>query len=162
MSIEIQINMDLVRALEAIDIRLRSDPLDRCLKAYGQPIADYAKTIAPSSQQTGSRKKWSDKYKLNAEYQNESRKHYGVKVLKASVGVIVGATWTKGNKQQFVHPFKKGDSYKRHVLWNKKVVTLRYPRDEQPIVKAVRTMQSTAEAAFRTQLEKEMKELRLG
>ena len=162
MSIEIQINMDLVRALEAIDIRLRSGPLDRCLKAYGQPIADYAKTIAPSSQQTGSRKKWSDKYKLNAEYQNESRKHYGVKVLKAAVGVIVGAAWTKGNKQQFMHPFKKSDSYKRHVLWNKKVVTLRYPRDEQPIVKAVRTMQSTAEAAFRTQLEKEMKELRLG
>ena len=162
MSIEIQINMDLVRALEAIDIRLRSGPLDRCLKAYGQPIADYAKTIAPSSQQTGSRKKWSDKYKLNAEYQNESRKHYGVKVLKAAVGVIVGAAWTKGNKQQFVHPFKKSDSYKRHVLWNKKVVTLRYPRDEQPIVKAVRNMQSTAEAAFRTQLEKEMKELRLG
>jgi hypothetical protein len=162
MSIEIQINMDLVRALEAIDIRLRSGPLDRCLKAYGQPIADYAKTIAPSSQQTGSRKKWSDKYKLNAEYQNESRKHYGVKVLKASVGVIVGAAWTKGNKQQFVHPSKKGDSYKRHVLWNKKVVTIRFPRDEQPIVKAVRTMQSAAEAAFRTQLEKEIKELKLG
>lgn len=162
MSVEIKINMELVRALEAVDIRLRSGPLDRCLKAYGQPIADYAKTIAPSSQQTGSRKKWSDKYKLNAEYQNESRKHYGVKVLKASVGVIVGATWTKGNKQQFVHPFKKSDSYKRHVLWNKKIVTLRYPRDEQPIVKAVRTMQSQAEAAFRTQLEKEIKELRLG
>jgi len=162
MSIEIKINMDLVRALEAIDIRLRSGPLDRCLKAYGQPIADYAKTIAPSSQQTGSRKKWSDKYKLNAEYQNESRKHYGVKVLKASVGVIVGAKWAKGNKQQFVHPFKKGDSYKRHVLWNKKVVTIRFPRDEQPIAKAVRTMQSAAEAAFRTQLEKEMKELKLG
>lgn len=162
MSVEIKINMELVRALESVDIRLRSGPLDRCLKAYGQPIADYAKTIAPSSQQTGSRKKWSDKYRLNAEYQNESRKHYGVKVLKASVGVIVGATWAKGNKQQFVHPFKKSDSYKRHVLWNKKIVTLRYPRDEQPIVKAVRAMQSQAEAAFRTQLEKEIKELRLG
>lgn len=162
MSVEIQINMELVRALEAVDIRLRSGPLDRCLKAYGQPIADYAKTIAPSSQQTGSRKKWSAKYKNNAAFQNESRKHYGVKVLKASVGVIVGAKWAQGNKQQFVHPFKKSDSYKRHVLWNKKIVTLRYPRDEQPIVKAVRTMQSQAEAAFRTQLEKEIKELRLG
>jgi hypothetical protein len=162
MSIEIQINMELIKALEEIPIRLRSGPLDRCLKAYGQPIADYAKTIAPSSQQTGSRKKWSDKYKLNPEYQNESRKHFGVKVLKSSIGVIVGASWTKGNKQQFVHPFRKGDSYKRHVLWKKKVVTLRYQRNEQPIVKAVRAMQSTAESAFKAQLEKEIKELRLG
>ena len=164
MSVEIQINMDLVRALDAIDIRLRSGPLDRCLKAYGQPIADYAKTIAPSSQQTGSRKKWSAKYKNNAAFQNESRKHYGVKVLKASVGVIVGAKWAQGNKQQFVHPFKKGDTYKKHILWGKTEsrVPRRYPRDEQPIVKAVRTMQSQAEAAFRTQLEKEIKALRLG
>jgi len=164
MSIEIQINMDLVRALQAIDIRLRSGPLDRCLKAYGQPIADYAETIAPSSQQTGSRKKWSNKYKLNAAYQNESRKHYGVKVLKASVGVIVGAKWKKGNKQQFVHPSKRGDTYRKHILWGKKEADkpLRFPRDEQPIVKAVRTMQSAAEAAFRTQLEEEMKELKLG
>jgi len=164
MSIEIQINMDLVRALEAIDIRLRSGPLDRCLKAYGQPIADYAETIAPSSQQTGSRKKWSNKYKKYAEYQNDSRDNFGVKVLKYSVGVIVGAKWKQGNKQQFVHPFKKGDSYRKHVLWGKKEADrpLRFPRDKQPMVEAVRTMQSAAEAAFRTQLEKEMKELKLG
>lgn len=162
MSIEIKINEQLLKDLEQIPLKMRAGPLDRCLKAYGEPIANYAKTIAPSSKNTGSRNKWSDKYKLNAEYQNESRKHYGVKVLKASVGVIIGAEWTKGNKQQFVHPFKKGDSYKRHVLWKKKVVMIRFPRNEQPIVKAVRATQSAAEAAFRTQFEKEIKELKLG
>jgi hypothetical protein len=164
MSIEIQINMDLVRALEAIDIRLRSGPLDRCLKAYGQPIADYAKTIAPRSRSTGTRKKWSAKYKKNAAYQNDSGDNFGVKVLKSAVGVVIGAKYPRGNKQQFVHPSKRGGTYRKHILWGKKEADkpLRFPRDEQPIVKAVRTMQSAAEAAFRTQLEKEMKELKLG
>jgi hypothetical protein len=163
MSIEIQINMQLVQALEAIDIRLRSGPLDRCLKAFGKPIADYAKTIAPSSRESGTRKKWSAKYKKNAEYQNDSRKHFSVKVLRSSVGVVIGATWTLGNKQQFVHPKRRGDTYKRHVLWGKREGSpLRFPRDEQPATKAFAVMQSTAESAFKAQLEKEIKELRLG
>ena len=161
MSVEIKINMELIKALEEIPIRLRSGPLGACLKAYGQPIADYAKTIAPSSRQSGTRLKWTSKYKKNAAYQNDSGKHFGVKPLKSGIGVIVGADYPKGNKQQFVHPSKKGDSY-QHVLWKKKTVTIRYPRSQQPIVKALRAMQSQAEAAFLSQLQKEIKELRLG
>ena len=164
MSIEININEQLLKDLEQIPLTLRVGPLDRCLKAYGQPIADYAKTIAPSSRSTGTRKKWSAKYKRNAAYQNNSGENFGVKVLKSAVGVVIGAKYPIGNKQQFVHPFKRGDSYRKHILWGKKEADrpLRFPRNEQPIVKAVRTMQSAAEAAFRTQLEKEIKELKLG
>ena len=161
MSVEIQINMELIKALEEIPIRLRSGPLGACLKAYGQPIADYAKTIAPSSRQSGTRLKWTSKYKKNAAYQNDSKNYFGLKVLRSGIGVIVGADYPKGNKQQFVHPSKKGDSY-QHVLWKKKTVTIRYPRSQQPVVKAFRAMQSQAEAAFLTQLQKEIKELRLG
>lgn len=162
MSVEITINEELIKALESISITLRSGPLDRCLKAFGEPIARYAETIAPRSKSTGSRNKWSSKYKKNAAYQNDSGDNFGVKVLKSAVGVIVGAKYPKGNKQQFVHPSRKGNSYKRHVLWGKKVQSIRFQRSEQPAMKAFKAQQSAAEAAFRAQLEKEIKELKLG
>jgi len=162
MSIEIKINEELIRAMEAFDIRLRAGPLDRCLKAFGEPIARHAESIAPRSRSTGTREKRSAKYKKNAAYQNNSGDNFGVKVLKSAVGVVIGAKYPKGNKQQFVHPSRRGDSYRRHVLWGKKVQTIRFPRAEQPIMKALRATQSAAEAAFRTQFEKEIKELKLG
>lgn len=165
MSVEIEINMQLIKALEEIPIRLRSGPLGACLKAYGQPIAEYAKNIAPRSKNakagspaSGPKRSAKAKAKWAA---NESGNHYSVKPLRSGVGVIVGATYPRGNKQQFVHPYKKGDTYE-HELWGKKRTTIRYPRSEQPVVKASRAVQSQAEAAFLTQLQKEIKELRLG
>jgi hypothetical protein len=164
MSFEIKINEQLLKDLEQIPLTLRAGPLDRCLKAYGKPIADYAKTIAPRSRSSGTRKKWSAMYKKYAAYQNNSGDNFGVKVMKSAVGVVVGAKYPRGNKQQFVHPFKHGDAYKRHILWGKKEADrpLRFPRNEQPIVKAFQATRSAAEAAFRTQFEKEIKELKLG
>ena len=182
LSTKIEINHELIKAVSDIPVLLRNGPLGRCLGAFGKPIARQAGTQARSSRESGSRLKWSKKFKNAANFQNDSKQHFSHKVGKSGVVVWIGATYPKGNKQQFVMPSKKGDSYTRYhwgkpgttivsvsrkgkqytFIANSKPSTARFPVQERATVRAFDQTRSTAEAEFLAQLQKEIKELRLG
>ena len=182
MSTSIQINEALIKAVGDIPITLRNGPLGRCLGSFAKPIALTAGSLATSSRATGSRLKWSKRFKNNTKFQNDSKKHFGHKVLKSAVGVLVGATHPQGNKQQFVMPIKRGPSYTRHswglegstIVYtsrsgnaftrvnNSKATVANFPLAERATVKAYHQSGGSAESAFLDQLNKEMKELRIG
>lgn len=182
MSTEIEINHKLIEALSDIPVLLRNGPLGRCLGAFAKPIARQAGTQARSSRQSGSRLKWSKKFKNAANFQSDSKPNFSHKVGKSGVVVWIGATYPKGNKQQFVMPSKKGDSYTRYhwgepgttivsvsrkgkqytYVANSESSTARFPVQERATVRAFDQMSSSAEADFLAQLQKEIKELRLG
>ena len=194
LSTKIEINHELIKAVSDIPVLLRNGPLGRCLGAFGKPIARQAGTQARSSRKSGSRLKWSRKFKNAANFQNDSKQHFSHKVGKSGVVVWIGATYPKGSKQQFVMPSKKGDSYTRYH-WGKpgqtivttsrrgtsytytrgqsqnakankekrnNPTTARFPVQERATVRAFDQTQSNAEAEFLAQLQKEIKELRLG
>jgi hypothetical protein len=95
---------------------------------------------------------------------------------------VIGATWKEGNKQQFVMPYKKGESYTRNhwgkpgspVVYtgrsgrqytrinNSKATVATFPKEQRAPMRAYRQTSGTAEAAFVNQLQKEVKELRIG
>lgn len=118
MATSIEINHDLIKAVGEIPITLRNGPLGKCLGAFGKPIARASEGLARSSRASGSRRKRSKKLQNNAAYQNDSKDHFGVKVMRNGLAVYVGATFPKGNKQQFVMPIKRGDSYQQY-RWGK-------------------------------------------
>lgn len=180
--VKIEINEALLKAVADIPLTLRNGPLGRCLGSFAKPIARQAGSLARSSRESGSRRKWSKKFKNNAAYQVDSKQHFGHKVFRSGVGVVIGATYPKGNKQQFVMPVRRGDTYQR-FHWgkpgqvitttsrkgtvytrtaNSNPTTARYPVQERATVRAFDQTQSAAEAAFLAQLNKEIKELRLG
>lgn len=194
MATTIEINHDLIKAVGDIPITLRNGPLGKCLGAYGKPIANTASTLARSSRESGSRRKWSKKLRNNAAYQNDSKDHFGVKVLRNGLGVYVGATYPKGNKQQFVMPIKRGDSYQQY-RWGKpgQAITTtsrkgtqytyvrgspvksrftgprrgnpgmaNYPREARATVRGFDQAKGQAESAFLGELNKQIKELRIG
>jgi hypothetical protein len=159
---KVDINEELIKQLERIPVTLRSGPLPRCLSEFGKPLAKGSVPLARSSRRSGTRLKWSKKYRDNPAYQVDSGKHFGVKVPKHGLAVIVGAKYDKGNKQQFNMPYKKGDSYE-HVLWGKRVGrTIRFPMQDRAPVRSFHTRKSEASAQFLRQLDKELKELKLG
>ena len=194
MGVSVEINHDLINAVDAIPVWLRSGPLGKCLGAYGKPIARAAGTLARSSRESGSRKKWSKKYKNNAKYQIDSKKHFSSKVLKNGLAVYVGATYPSGNKQQFVMPIKNGESYQQ-FRWGQpgqaitttsrkgttytyvrgspvksrftgprrgNPSTANYPRESRATVRGFDQSKGSAESAFIDELNKQIKELRLG
>lgn len=182
MSTEIEINREMLKAVEQIPLLLRDGPLGRCLGAFAKPIAASAGSLATSSRSTGSREKWSKKFKNKAEFQNDSKQHFSHKVLRNGIAVYIGATYKQGLKQQFVMPVRKGDSYTRYH-WgkpgsvivstskkgtvftrfaNSKETTATFPKADRATVRAFDQNRFTAESAFLAQLNKEIKELRIG
>lgn len=181
MSSSIEINMQLIKALDAIPLTLRSGPFQRCLNQFGKTVAKAVPSKARTSRGK-SRERWSRKYKDNPAFQNDSRDHFSHKVLRNGLAVYVGATYDQGNKQQFVHPFKKGDSYKR-FLWGKpgqqvqrvskrgkaytttvntKPQTANFPVHDRATVRGYDLAKTQAEQAFLGQLQKEIRSLKLG
>lgn len=180
--VEIEINEALIKAVSDIPLTLRNGPLGRCLGSFARPIARQAGSLATSSRKTGSREKWSKRFKNNAAFQNDSKQHFSHKVLRNGIGVYIGATYPKGNKQQFVMPIKKGDNYTRYH-WgkpgqtitttsrkgtvytrtaNSNPTTARFPVQERATVRAFDQTKQSAESAFLAQLQKEIKEIRFG
>jgi hypothetical protein len=158
----ITINAELIKAVESIPIQLRNGPFGRCLGKFGAVVAKATPPLARSSRASGTRLKWSRKYKNNPAYQNDSRKTFTHKVLRNGLTVLVGPVYDQGNKQQFVMPRKNGDTYE-HVLWGRRVGrTITYPVQERAHVRAFNQNESTASASYLSQLEKECKELNLG
>lgn len=194
MSIEVKINLKLIEEIGKIPITLRNGPFGRCLGKFGDPIARRSVVFATSSRSTESRTRrvrngkisggWSRKYKDDPRWSSiDSKNHFGRKVGKQGVWVMVGAIYPKGNKQQFVHPSKNGDSYTRYhwgkpgtlITYEKNGKTVsytrqsqgatsiaRFPEEQRAVNKAFRHEERTAEERFLTQLEKELRELRLG
>jgi hypothetical protein len=181
MGTTIEIDEALIKAVDAIPLTLRNGPLGKCLGAFGETIARACKSQARSSR-GGSRLKWSKKYKNNPAFQNDSRDHFGHKVMRNGLAVYVGATYPKGNKQQFVMPINRGTSYQRN-LWGKpgqsilrisrkgktytttvrtKPQTADFPIQDRAPVKAFDITKSQAGQAFMDELQKQIKELRLG
>jgi hypothetical protein len=182
LSTSIQINEDLIKQIGQIPLMLRNAPFGRCLGSFAKPVAAACQGHAQSSRSTGSRLKWSKKFKNNAALQNDSRQHFSHKVFKGGVGVVIGATYPKGNKQQFVMPYRKGESYTRNH-WGKpgspvvytgrsgrqytrinrsKATVATFPKEQRAPMRAYRQTSGAAEAAFVNQLQKEVKELRIG
>jgi hypothetical protein len=181
MGTTIEINESLIKEVDAIPLTLRNGPLGKCLGAFGETIARACKSQARSSR-GGSRLKWSKKYKNNPAFQNDSRDHFGHKVMRNGLAVYVGAKFDKGNKQQFVMPIKKGTTYVRN-LWGepgqqiprisrrgkpynmtrkKDAQTADFPVQDRAPVKAFDITKSQAGQAFMNELQKQIKELRLG
>lgn len=180
--IKVEIDSKLIEAVEAIPITLRNGPLGKCLDSFARPIASQSGTMARSSRESGSRRKWSRKYKNNPAFQNDSKQHFGHKVGKSGIAVWIGATYPKGNKQQFVMPVRKGDTYTRYH-WGKpgspvvstsrrgnqyirtatsKTSTATFPKADRATVRGFNAAKSSAEQSFMAELNKQIKELKLG
>ena len=183
MSTEVTVNIELIKALDAIPLTLRSGPFGRCLREFGKAIVPRAESLARSSRESGSRERWSKRFKNDPKFAAiDSKNHMSSKVTKLGSSVYVGAVHPTGNKQQFVMPIKKGDSYTQY-RWGKpgqivqrvskrgkpftarvgtKPGVARYPKEERATVKAFDQTKDAAAKAFLQQLEKEVRELKLG
>lgn len=162
MTLEIQITFDeaQIQKLLEIPLLMRLGPAERVLKAMAKPVIERAKSIAPSSRQSGTRKKWSKKYKDNPNYQEDSGKHIGMKYIKTERGglMIVGGKYPRANKQNY----EAGDK-RKIVYWGKKTSKIkRINPSERFMQKAFDETKQEQITAGNEQLTKEMKELSLG
>jgi hypothetical protein len=162
MSFDIQISFDesQLAKLAQIPVLMRLKPAENVLKAMAKPVVERAKSIAPSSRRSGTRKKWSRKYKDNAAYQEDSHKHIGIKFLRTGSGglVIVGGKYPRANKFNY----EAGDK-RKVVYWGKKTSKVkRINPSERFMQKAFDETRSQQVTAGNAQLEKETKELNLG
>jgi hypothetical protein len=176
---EVDINYDMIKAISAIPLKLRKGPFMECLKSYGKALGNRSSHFA-SSRQSGSRKRWSKKYANDPKWAGiDSRDYVGSKVTRNGLAIYWGAKHWKGNKQQFLAPYKKGTSYTRY-LWgqpgqqvlrtsrrgnqyyatvNTKPQTASYPMSERGAVKHFYANMSSAELAFIAELQKQLKAL---
>ena len=159
MTLEIQINFDeaQIQKLLKIPLLMRIGPAERVLKAMAKPVIERAKSIAPSSRRSGTRKKWSKKYKDNAAYQEDSGKYIAMKFIKTERGglMIVGGKYPRANKQNY----EAGDK-RKIVYWGKKTSKIkRINPSERFMQKAFDETRTQQITAGNEQLVKEIKEL---
>lgn len=156
MTLEIQINFDeaQIEKLLQIPLLMRLGPAERILKAMAKPVIERAKSIAPSSRRSGTRKKWSKKYKNNPNYQEDSGRHIGMKYIKTERGglMIVGGKYPRANKQNY----EAGDK-RKIVYWGKKTSEIkRINPSERFMQKAFDETRTQQVTAGNEQLGKEM------
>jgi len=161
MSVEMRIdfNEQQLAQLLKIPVLIRLAPAERTLKAMAKPIVDRAKAIAPSSVKSGSRKKWSKK--TAAKWQmNEARNNIGYVYRKGENGgyLVIGGKSPNANSLNF-------DSGKRRQIfyWGKDAGrSKRVEPSERFMQKALDETKSAQESAGFKQLEKELRELKIG
>lgn len=160
MKIEVTFNDAQIELLESIPMLIQYAVADKCMKAMVKPIAERAKDVLPSSRSTGTRKKWSKKYKQNAAWQINSGRHVGAKVVKYQRGATayVGPTYPKGNKQQFNSNKERG---RRVFYWGKNAGQVYIP-DERPMQRAYDETRDAQMTAFMTTLTNEIAEIARG
>jgi hypothetical protein len=161
LNIKIEFNDAMIAELMRIPDLLRLGPAERCLADMGKVVAQRAKQLAPSSRQTGSRKKWSNKLKNDSRWSGvDSGQHMGVKTVKHNRGarIYIGARYPQGNKQQF-DASPKG---RRVFYWGKDSGRIKKRPDPHFLEQAYTETQSAQLAAFNKRLEIEIKELRIG
>jgi hypothetical protein len=169
LSIKIEIDASLIRQLEDIPRMMKFAVADKCFAAFAKPIVERAKALAPSSRTTGTRgeagSKWgrkaTKKFSGRASMlQYDSGKFIGSKVFKGATSTVlyVGATHPRGNKQQF-DASKDG---RQVYYWGRRQGSVKKQDRPNFLERAYTETQSAAYAAFRAQLAKQIKELRLG
>lgn len=160
MNIEVTFNESQLELLESIPMLVQFAVADKCMKAMVAPIAERAKSILPSSQSTGTRKKWSKKYKQNPAWQINSGRHVGAKVVKYQRGATayVGPTYPRGNKQQFNANKERG---RRVFYWGKDAGIVYIP-DERPMQRAYDETKDSQMTAFMSTLTQEIAEISRG
>lgn len=159
-SITIEFDESQLAKLMQIPLLMRLGPAERVLKAMAKPVVAKGKALAPSSRASGTRKKWSQKYKKNANYQNDSGRSIGTKYLKNNRGglMLIGGVHPKANKLNF-------DSGKpRKVMYWKKDAgkTKRINPKDRFMQRAYDETRAEQLTAGNRQLEIELKELKLG
>lgn len=162
MTLDIQITFDeaQIQKLLNIPLLMRLAPAERVLKAMAKPVIERAKSIAPSSRRSGTRKKWSRKYKDNPAYQEDSGKYIGMKYIKTERGglMIVGGKYPRANKQNY----EAGDK-RKVVYWGKKTSKIkRINPSERFMQKAFDETRAQQVTSGNEQLTKELRELSLG
>jgi hypothetical protein len=159
LKIEIKFDENELKKLAKIPEFVRYKAADKALKAMAKPVIEKAKSIAPDSRATGTRKKWSRKYKDDSKWQIDSGKNISSKVIKNDSGAVtyIGATFPKGNKQQF----NASPDGRKEVFWGRPQGTV-YKPPERFIQKAFDETRSAQQSAFVASLEASMKELNLG
>ena len=166
LDIKMDFNEAQIAKLVKLPLLVRHAVGDKCLKAMTKPVVAKAKLIAPSSitastkSPQGSRAKWSQKYKSDSGYQNDSGKSVGSRVIKTAFGAIVfvGFTHPKGNKQQF----NQSEKGRRVVLWGKMSLIARAKPTERVMQRAYDETKPEQLSAFNAQLEIEIKEINFG
>jgi len=162
--LKLELNDQAIQQLRRIPILLRLGPAERTLKAMAKPIVDRAKAIAPSSVKSGSRKKWGKnktaKFDPASWAKNEARNNIGYVYRKGENGgyLVIGGKNPNANSLNF-------DSGKRRKVfyWGKDAGKVKRVEPSQRFMqKALDETKSAQESAGFKQLEKELKELKLG
>lgn len=176
MSLKIEINFDESQLAKIMQIPLlmRLGPSERVLKAMAKPVMEKAKTIAPRS--TSSRPMMMRDLRTNRQKEgknktqkfigraansvDDSHKHIGVKFLKNNRGglLIIGGKWPKANKQNY----DAGKSRKVFYWGRDAGITKRIEPKDRFMQKAYDETRSSQISAGNAQLEKELKELKIG
>lgn len=160
MEIKIQFNEAMIEKLKQIPIMLRLAPAERILKAMAKPVVARAKAIAPSSVESGTRKEWSAKTAAKFAA-NEGRKNIGYVYRKGQNGgyLMVGGKAPKANSFNF----EASDKGRKVFYWGKDMG--RVKRIDPSLRFMTRAYLDTRDAqasAGKQQLEKELKELKIG
>lgn len=162
MSLKLEVSFDeaMLAKIMQIPLLMRLGPSERVLKAMAKPIMTKAKAIAPNSITSGTRKKWGEKYKGNAAWQISSGKHIKTKYLKNERGgvLIVGGDHPKANKLNF-----EAGTQRKVFYWGVDSGKVkRINPSERFMQRAYDETKAAQQSAGYAQLEKEIKELKLG
>ena len=167
MSLKLEVSFDeaMLAKIMQIPLLMRLGPSERVLKAMAKPIVTKAKAIAPNSQvgkgkEGPTREKWSKKYKDNAAWQISSGRHIKTKYLKNNKGgvLIVGGDHPKANKLNF-----EAGTQRKVFYWGVDSGKVkRINPTERFMQRAFDETKAAQQTAGYAQLEKEIKELKLG
>jgi hypothetical protein len=167
MSLSLQISFDeaMLAKIMQIPLLMRLGPSERVLKAMAKPIVTKAKAIAPSSTQSGTRDKMgknrTEKFVgKQANTTVDSGKHIKTKYLKNERGgvLIVGGDHPKANKLNF-----EAGTQRKVFYWGVDSGKVkRINPTERFMQRAFDETKAAQQSAGYAQLEKEIKELKLG
>jgi hypothetical protein len=181
MSLKIEINFDEAQLAKIMQIPLlmRLGPSERVLKAMSKPVIEKAKAIAPSSKttrssfnpKTGRVDNRTNRQKMGknatkefigreANSRDDSGKHIGVKFLRNNRGglLIIGGKSPKANKQNY-----DAGKERKVFYWGRDAgITKRIEPKDRFMQKAYDETRTAQISAGNAQLEKELKELKIG
>jgi hypothetical protein len=173
MSMKIEIHFDEAQLAKLMQIPLlmRLGPSERVLKAMTKPVIEKAKAIAPSSRRSISSDGRSNRDKMGENVTSkfvgkkanstvDSGKHITSKFLKNNKGglLIIGGAHPKANKQNY----DSGKPRKVFYWGRDSGKVKRIDPKERFMQKAYDETRGAQISAGNTQLEKELKELKLG
>lgn len=168
MSVELRIdfNEQQLAQLLKIPVLLRLGPAERTLRAMATPVVRQGKANAPDSRKAGKKTGTPSHDKQSAQakkdWPDQGKNNIGSVFRKTDSGgyLVIGAKSPKGNTLNF----DSSKAPRRHVLWGKAtLIRQRYtPPSQRFMQKALDETKSAQESAGFKQLEKELRELKIG